>query len=85
MPDDVFHQYFHHVNLPQWTVGGQAGLLGLTVMSGISNFNEKVQKLKSWVNEILHNASYQVLLNSDQVWKRKPAPPACLQQPTTQV
>ena len=39
MPADVFHQYFHHVNLPQWTVGGQAGLLGPTVMSGISNFN----------------------------------------------
>ena len=34
MPADVFHQYFHHVNLPQWTVGGQAGLLGPTVMSG---------------------------------------------------
>ena len=73
------------VSSSQWTVDGQAGLLGPTVMSGISNFNEKVQKLKSWVNEILHDPSYQVLLNSDQVWKRKPAPPACLQQPTTKV
>ena len=42
MPDDVFHQYFHHVNLPQWTVGGQAGLLGPTVMSGISILKRKL-------------------------------------------
>ena len=43
------------------------------------------ESLKSWVKDILHDPSYQVLLNPRQVWKRKPAPPACLQQPTTQV
>ena len=73
------------ISSPQWTVDGQAGLLGATVMSGILTLNEKVQKLNYWVNDILHNPSYQVSLNFHQVWKRKPAPPACLQQPTTQV